>query len=80
MHMRGLDLLWNDRNVTGFHADARRRLGGSTGRHGRSVGPHLEIKVVDPAWRDSPARGGRRVLHAGYSVMAGYWNDRRRWR
>lgn len=75
-YARGLDLLWNDRNVTGFHADARRRLGGSTGRHGRSVGPHLEIKVVDPATGETVPRGVvGEFCTRGYSVMAGYWND-----
>jgi fatty-acyl-CoA synthase len=45
---------------------------GTVGR----VGPHLEIKVVDPDSRETLPRGepGERA-HKGYSVMLGYWQQ-----
>jgi fatty-acyl-CoA synthase len=40
------------------------------------VGPHLEVKIVDPATRETVARGDTGELCTrGYSVMIGYWND-----
>ena len=40
------------------------------------VGPHLEIKVVDPGTGETSARGETGELCTrGYSVMTGYWND-----
>ncbi|WP_439032045.1 AMP-binding protein [Gordonia terrae] len=40
------------------------------------VGPHLEIKVVDPATGDTLGRGETGELCTrGYSVMTGYWNQ-----
>ncbi|WP_295701604.1 AMP-binding protein [Lapillicoccus sp.] len=45
---------------------------GSVGR----VGPHLEIKVVDPATREVLGRGEPGELATkGYSVMIGYWEQ-----
>jgi fatty-acyl-CoA synthase len=45
---------------------------GTVGR----VGPHLEIKVVDPDNGRTIPRGERgELLTRGYSVMLGYWND-----
>ena len=45
---------------------------GSVGR----VGPHLEIKVVDPTTGDVLPRGEAGELATkGYSVMLGYWED-----
>ncbi|MFD4294203.1 AMP-binding protein [Rhodococcus sp. NPDC058532] len=40
------------------------------------VGPHLEVKIVDPATGLTVARGEPGELCTrGYSVMLGYWND-----
>ncbi|RKT19067.1 fatty-acyl-CoA synthase [Streptomyces sp. 1114.5] len=40
------------------------------------VGPHLEVKVVDPATGRTVPRGEPGELCTrGYSVMLGYWND-----
>ncbi|KZS58088.1 AMP-binding protein [Mycobacterium ostraviense] len=40
------------------------------------VGPHLEIKVVDPVTGEIVPRGlPGEFCTRGYSVMAGYWND-----
>ncbi|MEE3849175.1 AMP-binding protein [Gordonia sp. LSe1-13] len=45
---------------------------GTVGR----VGPHLEIKVVDPGTGDTLQRGETgEFCTKGYSVMKGYWND-----
>jgi fatty-acyl-CoA synthase len=43
------------------------------------VGPHLEVKVVDPASGSCASRGEPgELLTRGYSVMLGYWEDRER--
>ncbi|MBJ8338765.1 AMP-binding protein [Antrihabitans sp. YC3-6] len=40
------------------------------------VGPHLEIKIVDPATGSTVRRGeAGELCTRGYSVMLGYWND-----
>jgi fatty-acyl-CoA synthase len=45
---------------------------GTVGR----VGPHLEVKVVDPESRATVERGETGELCTrGYSVMLGYWNE-----
>ena len=45
---------------------------GTVGR----VGPHVEVKVVDPDSGRTVPRGERgELLTRGYSVMLGYWND-----
>ncbi|MFW0795678.1 AMP-binding protein [Gordonia sp. CPCC 205515] len=45
---------------------------GTVGR----VGPHLEIKIVDPATGDTLERGETgEFCTRGYSVMKGYWNN-----
>ncbi len=45
---------------------------GTVGR----VGPHLEIKVIDPVSGDTVDRGETgEFCTRGYSVMTGYWND-----
>ncbi|WAC54448.1 AMP-binding protein [Gordonia sp. SL306] len=45
---------------------------GTVGR----VGPHLEVKVVDPGSGDTLQRGETGELCTkGYSVMKGYWNE-----
>jgi fatty-acyl-CoA synthase len=48
---------------------------GSVGR----VHPHVEVQIVDPADGATVERGATGELCTrGYSVMAGYWNDRER--
>ncbi|NMO00521.1 AMP-binding protein [Gordonia sp. TBRC 11910] len=48
---------------------------GTVGR----VGPHLEIKVVDPVTGDTVERGAAgEFCTRGYSVMQGYWNEPRK--
>jgi fatty-acyl-CoA synthase len=43
------------------------------------VHPHLEVKVIDPDTGRTVMRGEPgELLTRGYSVMAGYWNDRER--
>ena len=45
---------------------------GTVGR----VGPHLEIRVADPATGETVPRGeAGEFCTRGYSVMAGYWNE-----
>jgi len=40
------------------------------------VGPHLEVKVVDPVTGDTTARGEvGELCTRGYSVMLGYWQE-----
>ncbi|MDN5790803.1 MAG: AMP-binding protein, partial [Micrococcales bacterium] len=40
------------------------------------VGPHLEIKIVDPATGDTVPRGSAgEFMTKGYSVMVGYWEE-----
>jgi fatty-acyl-CoA synthase len=52
--------------------DSLERRVGTVGR----VGPHLEIKVVDPVTGETVPRGATgEFCTRGYSVMAGYWND-----
>ncbi len=75
-YARGLDLLWNDRNVTGFHetrADFQTRW--IDGSHGRSVVHTLRSRWHPAYWRRSRARGGRQAaLHE--AIRHGwYWND-----
>ncbi len=52
--------------------DSFEHMVGSVGR----VGPHLEIKVVDPGSRETLPRGEPGELATkGYSVMIGYWEQ-----
>jgi fatty-acyl-CoA synthase len=61
---------------TAFDDPFEKRVG-SVGR----VGPHLEIKIVDPASGETVPRGDSGELCTrGYSVMRGYWNDPERTR
>ena len=65
---------------TAFDDPLEKRVG-SVGR----VGPHLEIKIVDPgrepASGETVPRGhGGELCTRGYSVMRGYWNDPERTR
>ncbi len=59
---------------TAFDDPLEKRVG-SVGR----VGPHLEIKIVDPVSGQTVSRGERgEFCTRGYSVMVGYWNDAER--
>lgn len=52
--------------------DTLERRVGTVGR----VGPHLQVKVVDPATRETLERGETGELCTkGYSVMLGYWEE-----
>ncbi|MCZ4552445.1 AMP-binding protein [Gordonia rubripertincta] len=52
--------------------DTFERRVGTVGR----VGPHLEIKVVDPVTGETAPRGETgEFCTRGYSVMVGYWNQ-----
>jgi len=52
--------------------DTFERRVGTVGR----VGPHLEIKIVDPLTGDTVERGGTgEFCTRGYSVMTGYWEN-----
>ena len=56
---------------TAFDDPLEKRVG-TVGR----VGPHLEIKIVDPVTGETVPRGETGELCTrGYSVMLGYWND-----
>jgi fatty-acyl-CoA synthase len=56
---------------TAFDDPLEKRVG-SVGR----VGPHIEIKIVDPVSGDTVTRGDAgEFCTRGYSVMTGYWND-----
>ncbi|WP_275403775.1 AMP-binding protein [Nocardioides jishulii] len=45
-----------------------------TGTVGR-VGPHLEVRIVDPAGETVPRGAAGEFLTKGYSVMLGYWDE-----
>jgi fatty-acyl-CoA synthase len=52
--------------------DSLERRVGTVGR----VGPHVEVKVIDPATRLVVERGvAGELCTRGYSVMLGYWED-----
>jgi fatty-acyl-CoA synthase len=52
--------------------DSFERMVGTVGR----VGPHLEVKVVDPATGETVRRGeAGELCTKGYSVMLGYWEQ-----
>ncbi len=44
------------------------------------VHPHVEVKIVDGEGRTVPRGTPGELLTRGYSVMLGYWNDRKRTR
>jgi fatty-acyl-CoA synthase len=61
---------------TAFDDPVEKRVG-SVGR----VGPHLEIKIIDPVTGETVLRGeSGEFCTRGYSVMPGYWNDPERTR
>ncbi len=52
--------------------DSLQRKVGTVGR----VGPHLEVKIIDPVSGDTLPRGeAGEFCTRGYSVMIGYWQD-----
>ena len=54
------------------HDDPVDKRVGSVGR----VGPHLEVKIVDPVTSGTVRRGeSGELCTRGYSVMRGYWED-----
>jgi len=77
MHMPGVSICYGMTETSPVSAqtrtnDALERRVGTVGR----VGPHLEVKVVDPASGRTVPRGvAGEFCTRGYSVMAGYWND-----
>ena len=76
-HDRDDHLLRHDRDLAGVHADRARRpvRAPKVGTVGR-VGPHLEIKVVDPETGETLPRGEPgEFCTRGYSVMLGYWDE-----
>jgi fatty-acyl-CoA synthase len=77
MHMPGVSICYGMTETSPVSTqtrtdDAVERRVGTVGR----VGPHLEIKVVDPTTGQTVPRGvAGEFCTRGYSVMAGYWND-----
>jgi len=77
MHMAGISICYGMTETSPVSCQTRiddslaRRVG-TVGR----VGPHLEIKVIDPGTGETVPRGAAgEFCTRGYSVMAGYWND-----
>jgi fatty-acyl-CoA synthase len=77
MHMAGISICYGMTETSPVSAQTRsddslERRVGTVGR----VGPHLEIKVVDPGSGETLPRGvSGEFCTRGYSVMIGYWND-----
>jgi fatty-acyl-CoA synthase len=77
MHMPGVSICYGMTETSPVSCQTRtddslERRVGTVGR----VGPHLEIKVVDPVTGETVPRGvAGEFCTRGYSVMAGYWND-----
>ncbi len=77
MHMPGVSICYGMTETAPVSTqtrtdDALERRVGTVGR----VGPHLEIKVVDPGTGQMVPRGvSGEFCTRGYSVMSGYWND-----
>ncbi|OBA78523.1 AMP-binding protein [Mycobacterium sp. 1164966.3] len=77
MHMAGISICYGMTETSPVSTQTRtddpldRRVG-TVGR----VGPHLEIKVIDPGSGKTVPRGmAGEFCTRGYSVMAGYWNE-----
>ncbi|MGE2816065.1 AMP-binding protein [Mycobacterium heidelbergense] len=77
MHMPGISICYGMTETSPVSCQTRtgdslERRVGTVGR----VGPHLEVKVVDPANGATVPRGvAGEFCTRGYSVMAGYWRD-----
>lgn len=77
MHMRDVGICYGMTETSPVSTQTRRgdtfeQRVGTVGR----VGPHLEVKVVDPATGATLPRGETGELCTrGYSVMLGYWED-----
>lgn len=77
MHMPGVSICYGMTETSPVSTQTRtddpvERRVGTVGR----VGPHLEVKVVDPAGGRTVPRGvAGEFCTRGYSVMAGYWNE-----
>jgi fatty-acyl-CoA synthase len=77
MHMPGVSICYGMTETSPVSTQTRtddplERRVATVGR----VGPHLEVKVVDPAAGQTVPRGmAGELCTRGYSVMAGYWND-----
>jgi fatty-acyl-CoA synthase len=77
MHMPGVSICYGMTETSPVSTQTRtddplERRVATVGR----VGPHLEVKVVDPAGGETVPRGmAGELCTRGYSVMAGYWND-----
>ena len=77
MHMPGVSICYGMTETSPVSTqtrtdDALERRVVTVGR----VGPHLEIKVVDPDTGQTVSRGvSGEFCTRGYSVMSGYWND-----
>jgi len=77
MHMPGVSICYGMTETSPVSCQTRTddSLARRVGTVGR-VGPHLEIKVVDPVSGETVPRGAAgEFCTRGYSVMAGYWND-----
>lgn len=77
MHMPGVSICYGMTETSPVSTQTRtddslERRVATVGR----VGPHLEVKVVEPGGGRTVPRGAAGELCTrGYSVMAGYWND-----
>src|SRR5581483_8339592 len=77
MHMAGISICYGMTETSPVSTQTRtddslERRVGTVGR----VGPHLEIKVIDPGSGETVPRGmAGEFCTRGYSVMAGYWNE-----
>ncbi|MDX8153203.1 AMP-binding protein [Patulibacter brassicae] len=76
MHMAEVSICYGMTETSPVSTQTRRddpleRRVGTIGR----VGPHLEVKVVDPEGRTVPRGEVGELCTRGYSVMRGYWED-----
>jgi fatty-acyl-CoA synthase len=77
MHMPGVSICYGMTETSPVSTQTRAddSLARRVGTVGR-VGPHLEVKVVDPVTGTTVPRGvAGEFCTRGYSVMAGYWNE-----
>ena len=77
MHMPGISICYGMTETS--PVSTQTRTDDSLARRVATVGragPHLEVKVADPATGETVPRGvAGEFCTRGYSVMAGYWND-----